>query len=142
MAQAKKGDTVKIHYTGRLGDEEVFDSSANREPLEFKLGEGKIIPGFEEAVEGMAPGESKIVKIVPDKAYGPHRKELVADVERSRVPDNLKLDVGRHVQIRQPDGGIIQAKVTSISESKVTLDANHPLAGKELTFDVKLVEII
>jgi peptidylprolyl isomerase len=142
MAQAKKGDTVKIHYTGRLGDEEVFDSSANREPLEFRLGEGKIIPGFEEAVVGMAPGESKTVKISPDKAYGPHRKELVADVERSRVPDNLKLDVGRHVQIRQPNGGVIQAKVTSISESKVTLDANHPLAGKELTFDVKLVEIV
>jgi peptidylprolyl isomerase len=142
MAQAKKGDTVKIHYTGRLGDEEVFDSSANREPFEFRLGEGKIIPGFEEAVVGMAPGESKTVKISPDKAYGPHRKELVADVERSRVPDNLKLDVGRHVQIRQPNGGVIQAKVTSISESKVTLDANHPLAGKELTFDVKLVEIV
>lgn len=142
MAQAKKGDTVKIHYTGRLGDEEVFDSSANREPLEFKLGEGKIIPGFEEAVEGMAPGESKIVVIAPDKAYGPHRKELVADVERSRVPDTLKLEVGRHVQIRQPAGGIIQAKVTSMSESKVTLDANHPLAGKDLTFDIRLVEIV
>lgn len=141
MAQAKKGDIVKIHYTGKLGDEEVFDSSANREPLEFKLGEGKIIPGFEEAVEGMAPGESKTVKIAPDKAYGPHRKELVADVERSRVPDTLKLEVGRHVQIRQPDGGIIQAQVISMSESKVTLDANHPLAGKELIFDIRLVEI-
>ena len=142
MAQAKNGDTVKIHYTGKLGDEEVFDSSTNQEPLEFKLGEGKIIPGFEEAVVGMAPGESKTVKISPAKAYGPHRKELVADVERSRVPDTLKLEIGRHVQIRQPDGGVIQAKVTSMSESMVTLDANHPLAGKDLIFDIKLVEIV
>jgi peptidylprolyl isomerase len=141
MAQAKKGDTVKIHYTGKLGDEEVFDSSRDHEPLEFTLGDGKIISGFEDAVVGMVPGESKTVTISPEKAYGSHRKELVADVERSRVPDNLKLEVGKHVQIRQPDGGVIQAKVTSMSDSMVTLDANHPLAGKELTFDIKLVEI-
>ena len=142
MAQAKQGDTVKIHYTGKLADKEVFDSSVNREPLEFKIGDGKIIPGFEKAVLGMTPGESKTVNISPEKAYGPHHKELVVDVERSRLPDDLKLEVGRHVQIRQPNGGTIQAKVTSMSESKITLDANHPLAGKVLTFDIKLVEIL
>jgi peptidylprolyl isomerase len=142
MAQAKKGDTVKIHYTGKLGNEEVFDSSVDREPLEFILGEGKIIPGFEEAVLGMAPGESKTVEIAPDKAYGPYRKDLVADIERTRMPDSPKLEVGNHVQLRQPDGGIIQAKVTNVSESTVTLDANHPLAGKDLTFDIRLVEIV
>lgn len=142
MAQAKQGDKVRIHYTGKLADKEVFDSSVNREPLEFRLGEGKIIPGFEEAVIGMTPGDSKTVNILPEKAYGPHRKELVVDVERSRLPDTLKLEVGGHVQIRQPSGGNIQAKVTSMSDSKVTLDANHPLAGEVLTFDIKLVEIV
>lgn len=142
MAQAKKGDTVRIHYTGKLEDEEVFDSSVDREPLEFILGDGKIIPGFEEAVVGMAPGESKTVSIPPEKAYGPHRKELVADIERNRIPDSLELQVGKHVQLRQPNGGMVQAKVTSMSESKVTIDANHPLAGKDLTFDIKLVEIV
>ena len=142
MAQAKKGDKVRIHYTGKIGHEEVFDSSQNREPLEFTLGEGKIIPGFEEAVVGMAPGESKTVKISPDKAYGPSRKELIAEIERSTVPNDLKLEVGKHVQIRQPNGGVIQAKVTDMSDSKITLDANHPLAGKDLTFDIKLVEIV
>ena len=142
MAQAKQGDTVKIHYTGKLAGKEVFDSSVDREPLEFRLGDGKIIPGFEEAVLGMTPGDSKTVNISPEKAYGPHREELVVSVERSRLPDNMKLEVGGHVQIRQPDGGTIQAKVISMSESKITLDANHPLAGKVLTFDINLVEIV
>lgn len=141
VAQVKSGDKVKIHYTGKLEDETIFDSSVERDPLEFTVGDGKIIPGFERAVVGMAPGELKTVTISPDMAYGPHRKELVVDVERDRVPDNLELKVGGFVQIRQRDGGIIQAKVTGVSESKVTLDANHPLAGKDLTFDIKLVEI-
>ncbi len=142
MAQAKNGDKVKIHYTGKLEDETVFDSSVEREPLEFIVGDGKIIPGFEKAVVGMAPGESKTVTISPDMAYGPHRNELVVDVERERVPCNLELKVGGFVQIRQRDGGVIQAKVTGVSESNVTLDANHPLAGKDLTFDIRLVEIV
>jgi peptidylprolyl isomerase len=142
MVEAKNGDKVKIHYTGKLEDETVFDSSVEREPLEFTVGDGKIIPGFEKAVVGMNPGESKTVTISPDMAYGPHREELVVDVERERVPNNLDLKVGGFVQIRQRDGGVIQAKVTDVSESKVTLDANHPLAGKDLTFDIKLVEIV
>ncbi|UCF71190.1 MAG: peptidylprolyl isomerase [candidate division WOR-3 bacterium] len=142
MVQVKSGDKVKIHYTGKLNDETVFDSSIDREPLEFTVGDGKIIPGFEKAVVGMAPGESRTVTISPDMAYGPHREELVVDVERERVPDKLDLKVGGFVQIRQRDGGVIQAKVTGMSESKVTLDANHPLAGKDLTFDIKLVEIV
>ena len=142
MAHAKNGDTVKIHYTGKLDDETVFDSSVDREPLEFTLGDGKIISGFEEAVIGMSPGESKTVKVPPDKAYGPHRRDLVADVDRSQVPDTVKLEVGKGVHLRQPHGGVIQAQITHMSETKVTLDANHPLAGKELTFDIKLVEIV
>lgn len=142
MAQVKSGDKVKIHYTGKLEDQTVFDSSVEREPLEFTVGDGKIIPGFERAVVGMAPGESKTVTISPDMAYGPHREELVVDVDRQCVPENLDLKVGRFVQMRQRDGGVIQAKVTGVSEAKVTLDANHPLAGKDLTFDIKLVEIV
>ena len=142
MVQAKSGDKVKIHYTGKLDDETVFDSSVEREPLEFTVGDGKIIPGFEKAVVGMAPGESKSVKINPDMAYGQHREELVVDVKREHVPDCLDLKVGGFVQIRQRDGGAIQAKVIGLSESMITLDANHPLAGKELTFEIKLLEII
>lgn len=142
MTQVKSGDKVKIHYTGKLNDETVFDSSVDREPLEFTVGDGKIIPGFEDAVLGMTPGESKSVTISPDMAYGPHREELVVDVERKCVPDNLDLKVGGFVQIRQRDGGVIQAKVTGLCESKVTLDANHPLAGQDLTFEIKLVEIV
>jgi len=142
VAQVKSGDKVKIHYTGKLNNETIFDSSVDREPLEFTVGDGKIIPGFEKAVLGMAPGESKTVTISPDMAYGTHREELVVDVERQYVPDNLDLKVGGFVQIRQRDGGVIQAKVTGVSESKVTLDANHPLAGKDLTFDIRLVEIV
>jgi len=142
VTQAKNGDKVKIHYTGKLEDETVFDSSVEREPLEFTVGDGKIIPGFERAVVGMAPGESKTVTISPDMAYGMHRNDLVVDVERERVSDKLELKIGGFVQIRQRDGGVIQAKVTGMSESKVTLDANHPLAGKDLTFDIKLVEIV
>ena len=142
MAHVKDGDKVRIHYTGRLDDKTVFDSSIEREPLEFTVGDGKLIPGFEKAVVGMTPGESKSVTISPDMAYGAHRKELVVDVERQHVPDNLDLKVGIFVQIRQRDGGAVQAKVVDLSESKVTLDANHPLAGKDLTFDIKLVEIV
>lgn len=142
MAQAKNGDTVKIHYTGKLENETVFDSSVDHEPLEFTLGEGKIIPGFEEAVIGMSPGESKTVRIAPDKAYGPHRRDLVADIDRNQVPDTVKLEVGKGVHLRQHDGGVIQAQVTQMSETNVTLDANHPLAGKELTFAIELVEIV
>lgn len=142
MAKVKNGDTVKIHYTGKLENEEVFDSSVDREPLEFTLGEGKIIPGFEEAVIGMSPGESKTVKIPPQKAYGQRRQDLIADIDRSQVPDTVKLEVGKGVHLRQPNGGVIEAKVTDMSETKVTLDANHPLAGKEITFDIQLIEIV
>jgi len=142
MAQAKQGDTVKINYTGKLEDETVFDSSINREPLQFTVGEGKIIPGVEQAVIGMNPGESKTVKVTSDQAYGPHRPELVEEIEREQFPDYLKLEAGKMLQIRQPDGQTLQVKINDVTESKVTLDTNHPLAGKELTFDIQLLEII
>jgi FKBP-type peptidyl-prolyl cis-trans isomerase 2 len=141
MAQAKPGDIVKIHYTGRLEDGTVFDSSANREPLEFTLDGGQVIPGFEQAVLGMTPGESKTEKIPMDQAYGPHRPEMVLEVSRQQMPPELQPEVGQQLQVQQPDGQTIPVFVTEVTESTVTLDANHPLAGEDLTFDIELVEI-
>lgn len=141
MTQAKYGDTVKVHYTGKLEDGTVFDSSIDHEPLQFTLGGGQVIPGFEQAVVGMNLNESKTVKIPVDKAYGPHREELVAVIDRSQLPADLNPEVGQPLEGRQADGQIIMAEVIEVSESSVTLDANHPLAGKDLTFDIQLVEI-
>jgi peptidylprolyl isomerase len=142
MAQAKDGNTVKIHYTGKLENGEIFDSSAGREPLQFTIGAGQVIPGFEQGAVGMNPGESKTIKIPADKAYGPHRKEMVITVDRKEFPETFELKIGQQLQIPQGGGGVIAATVTDISESNVTLDANHSLAGKDLTFDIELVEIV
>ncbi len=142
MAQAKSGDTVKVHYTGKLENGTVFDTSINRDPLRFTIGEGQVIPGFEQAVVGMNPGESKTTKVPVDKAYGPHRKEMVMAVNRNQFPVHLKPEVGRRLQIRKADGRTIGVTVADVSESSVTLDANHPLAGKDLTFDIQLLEIV
>ena len=141
MRQAKYGDTVKVHYTGKLEDGTVFDSSIDRDPLQFTLGEGQVIPGFEQAVVGMNLGESKTVTISMDEAYGPHREEMVVMVERNKFPEHMQLEGGQQLQIRQDDGQIIFVIVADVSESSVTLDANHPLAGKDLTFDIQLIEI-
>jgi len=142
MAQAKIGDTVRVHYVGKLDDGTIFDSSLDREPLQFTIGEGQLISGFESAVIGMNPGESKIAKIPAEEAYGPHRKEMVAVVDKDQFPEHLKPEIGQQFQIRQADDRVILVTVTEISESSVTLDANHPLAGKDLTFDIQLIEIV
>lgn len=142
MAEAKQGDTVKVHYTGKLDDGTVFDTSAEREPLQFTIGQGQIIPGFEEAVVGMSEGESKTTQIPSDAAYGPHRDEMIVEVERSQFPPNLDPEVGQQLQIRQPDGQAIVVTVTDLSDESATLDANHPLAGKDLTFDIELVQVV
>ncbi len=141
MAQAEKGDTVKIHFTGKLEDGTVFGSTADRGPLEFKLGEGKIIPGIEKAVEGMNVGESKTVEVSPEQAYGQHRAELVEEVSRDRFPKNAEPKVGQRFEIPQREGQPMAVRVVDVSESTVTLDANHPLAGRDLTFDLQLMEI-
>ncbi|MDM9384264.1 peptidylprolyl isomerase [Chlorogloeopsis sp. ULAP01] len=141
MIQAKTGDTVKVHYTGKLDDGTVFDSSSGRDPLQFSIGEGIVIPGFEEAVVGMSPGESKTTNISAEQAYGPYRPELVMIVERQRIPTDVALEVGQLLQISQSSGQAIPVVVTNVSEAEVTLDANHPLAGQELIFDIQLVEI-
>jgi peptidylprolyl isomerase len=149
MAQAKKGDRVKVHYTGRLEDGSVFDSSECHEddcgcgsgPLEFTIGEGQVIPGFDEAVAGMAAGESKTITIPVDQAYGERMEEMVAVVERKDIPADLNLEVGGQLEVTHDDGHTFPVLITEVTESNVTLDANHPLAGHELTFDIKLVEI-
>ncbi|HEX30313.1 TPA: peptidylprolyl isomerase [Candidatus Poribacteria bacterium] len=141
MAQAKRGDTVKVHYTGKLEDGTVFDTSLDRPPLQFTIGEGRLIPGFEEAVIGMSPGESKTVKVPADRAFGPHYEEMVLVVDRAEFPEHIDPEIGQQLQISQMDGRTIIVTVTDVSESTVTLDANHPLAGKDLIFDIKLLEI-
>jgi len=142
MAQAEQGDTVKVHYTGRLDDGMVFDTSLGRDPLQFTIGEGRIILGFEQAVVGMSPGESKTAEILAEQAYGPHDEEMVLVVDRGQIPEHVKPEVSDELKIRRADGKTFIVTVTHISESSVTLDANHPLAGKDLTFDIQLIEIV
>jgi peptidylprolyl isomerase len=140
MTRATAGNTVRVHYTGRLQDERVFDSSQGRDPLEFTLGEGKVIPGFEQAVTGMQPGEEKTVTIPAEQAYGPRREEMTAEVSRSRIPPHIEPQVGQQLQMNQ-EGRAIMVTVTEVTGESVTLDANHPLAGQDLTFDLELIEI-
>jgi peptidylprolyl isomerase len=142
MVRAKNGDTVRVHYTGKLEDGSVFDTSAGREPLRFAVGERSLIPGFEQAVVGMAVGESKTVEIASDRAYGPHRDDLVFEVERGALPPNVEPAVGQRFEYRPKDGTPVPLTLTDVSGSTVTLDSNHPLAGKDLTFDLELVEIV
>jgi peptidylprolyl isomerase len=142
MAKAKNNDTVKVHYTGKLDDGRVFDSSESHDPLQFTIGGGKIIPGFEQAVIGMNPGESKTIKISADQAYGPYHKDMVMVVERDKIPENIKPEIGQQLELRQAGGQSALVAVTGIAETSVTLDANHPLAGKDLIFDIQLVEIV
>ncbi len=142
MADAKNGDTVKVHYTGTLQDGTVFDSSREREPLEFKLGETGIIPGFQSIVEGMNPGETKTEKLAPEDAYGPHNEQMVVEVERDQLPQDLDPQVGQHLHLSRGDGQVIPVHITNVTDAKVTIDANHPLAGQDLTFEVELLEIV
>lgn len=141
MAQAKNGDTVKIHYTGSLEDGTVFDSSAGREPLEFTLGEGAVIPGFEKAAVGMDAGEKKKFTIPCDEAYGERNEELIYVVDKSELPQGIDPEPGMALQAQGPDGQPFLLNVTAVAEEKVTLDANHPLAGKDLTFEIELVAV-
>jgi FKBP-type peptidyl-prolyl cis-trans isomerase 2 len=142
MAQVKQGDTVRVHYTGKLADGTVFDTSLDREPLQCIIGQGDVILGFEQAVLGMNPGESKTVNISADEAYGPHREDMVMEVERKDLPAHLNLELGQRLASIQEDGKKIVFTITEVSETSVTLDANHPLAGQDLTFDIQLMEIV
>ena len=141
MSQAKTGDTVKIHYTGTLDDDTEFDSSAGREPLELTLGGGQVIAGFDNAVDGMTVGDSKTVTIPPAEAYGDRHDQLVQQVPKSSLPDEMKPEIGMQLQSQGPDGQVMNLVVAEVTEESITVDANHPLAGQALTFAIELVEI-
>jgi len=143
VAQAKNGDTVKVLYTGTLDDGEMFDSSESHggEPLQFTIGAGNMIPGFEQAVIGMSPGESKTVRIPADEAYGPHLEELEMLLDWGQFPEGFQIEVGDQLQLQSQDGQIVEVPVIDVSEAGVTIDANHHMAGKDLTFEIELVEI-
>jgi peptidylprolyl isomerase len=139
--QAKQGDKVKIHYTGKLEDGDIFASSKNKEPIEFTLGRGQVMPGIEESVEGMETGQTKTVKVPSDKAYGPYRKELTQAIPKREIPGDLKPEVGQRLNVKWSDGKETAVSVIDVSESSVTIDANHPLAGKDIVFELELVGI-
>ena len=141
MSQAKDGDTVKVHYTGKLNDGTVFDSSVGRDPLQFKIGDKKLIAAFEQCLVGMQVGESKSITLEPEEAYGMYRQEMVAEVKRSNLPENITPEVGLMLQIKQPEGQTLQVRISEVNDETVTLDGNHPLAGKTLSFDIELLEI-
>jgi len=142
MAQAKIGDTVKVHYTGYLDDGTVFDSSVDGEPFELTLGEGTVIKGFEEAIIGMEEGQSKKVQIPADDAYGPYREELIISLPREEVNLGFEPFENLPLQLQAPDGRVFNVVVKRVTEDTIELDANHPLAGKNLTFEIQLVEIV
>lgn len=142
MGQAKSGDTVRVHYTGRLEDGTQFDSSEGRDPLQFQVGGGQIIPGLEKQIEGMNEGDKATVTVPADEAYGPRDERQVQTVPRSAFPADLDLKMGASLQATTPEGRQIPLTVVGMSDDDVTVDANHPLAGHDLIFDVELIEIV
>lgn len=140
MEAAKTGDVVRVHYTGKLGDGRVFDSSEGRDPIEFTLGSGQVIPGFEQAVSGMAPGDERSITIPADRAYGERKDELTLVVDRAELPNEIEPEVGQQLQLSQ-EGQSFVVTITDVSSEDITLDANHPLAGEDLTFELQLVGI-
>lgn len=141
MSIVKDGDTVKVHYTGTLQGGEVFDTSREREPLEFTLGQGQLIPGFEKAVIGMSVGDTTTAEIPSAEAYGEKNPEMEVQIQKDQLPEGMEPQVGMQLQLNQPNGQAIPVQVTKIEGEEVTIDANHPLAGKDLKFDIELVEI-
>ena len=135
-------DKVKVHYKGSLQDGTVFDSSEERQPLEFVIGHGTVIPGFEKGVIGMCEGDTKVISIEAEDTYGAYRDDLVGVIDRSRIPDDIDLEIGMVLQVRSPEGGVTNVTVSRITDTNVTLDLNHPLAGKELLFEVRLLEVL
>jgi len=142
MQKPQAGDTVRVHYTGTLEDGTQFDSSRGADPLEFAMGQGQLIAGFEMAVAGLAPGESVTVTLAPEEAYGESNAEMVQEVPRRMMPEGVELEPGMVLQGQSDEGQVDNFTIVSLTEETVTLDANHPLAGKSLTFDIELVEIV
>ncbi|MBL3657976.1 FKBP-type peptidyl-prolyl cis-trans isomerase [Fulvivirga sediminis] len=141
MSEAKKGDRVKVHYTGKLKDGSVFDSSKDREPLEFEIGSGMMIAGFDKAVTGMKVGDNKTADIPADEGYGQRNTEMVVEVPKAQLPADLNPEVGQQLAMQQPNGQSIPVLVTKVETETIEIDANHPLAGKDLVFDIELVSI-
>jgi FKBP-type peptidyl-prolyl cis-trans isomerase 2 len=141
MSDVKSGDKVRIHYTGTLADGTVFDSSAGRDPLEFTVGSGQVIVGMDKEMVGMTVGEKKTITAVADEAYGQRQEDAQQNVPREIIPADIPLEVGMQLQMQSPEGQVVPVSVVAIEEETVTLDANHMLAGKDLTFDIELVEI-
>lgn len=141
MAQANKGDNVQVHYTGTLEDGTVFDTSVEREPLSFKLGDGMVIAGFEKAVLGMNEGDTKTVEITPEEGYGEYHEEMTITVPRSQLPPEITPEVGMMLQVRTEDGSAQHVVIKELSEEELVLDGNHPLAGKTLNFELTLVKV-
>lgn len=141
MSQAEKGSNVKVHYTGTLTDQTIFDSSREREPLGFTVGAGQMIPGFDAAVVGMKVGESKKVTIPADQAYGPKSEEAMVKVPKAQLPQGMEPEIGMQLEAKQQDGRSQILVVAEVLEEDVVLDANHPLAGKDLIFDIEMVEV-
>jgi FKBP-type peptidyl-prolyl cis-trans isomerase 2 len=141
MSAAKTGDTVKVHYTGILEDGTQFDSSRGSEPLQFTLGGGRILPGFEIAVEGMIVGGTKTIYLPAEDAYGPYREDLTQEVPRSVIPDDIELAEGIILHAQGPDGQTLHFTVVDFDDQKVKIDGNHPLAGKDLIFELELMEL-
>jgi len=139
---AKSGDTVKVDYTGRLADDTIFDSSVGSDPPEFTIGSGQLIARFEEAVIGMKPGESQTITIPAEEAYGPHYKEWVFAIDRDQLPEDVEPQVGSILDLVIMPNAVMTVIVIAVSETSVIVDANHPLAGQDLTFDIELVEIV
>jgi peptidylprolyl isomerase/FKBP-type peptidyl-prolyl cis-trans isomerase SlpA len=141
VANVESGSAVKVHYTGKLEDGTVFDTSEDREPLGFTVGEGQVIPGFEKAVMGMEPGDSTTTEVPPEEGYGERREDLVVQVALDRISDDIAPEVGQQLQLRLNDGRTVPVIVRSVNEGTVTIDANHPLAGKKLVFDIEVVDV-
>ena len=141
MKDAQAGDLVSVHYTGKLVNGEVFDSSRDRDPLEFTLGNRKLLTGFEEGVVGMKPGESKSVTLKPAEAFGDRREDLVVELPKDEFPEHIDPSVGLQLEMKNPSGANLTVVITEVGENSVTLDGNHPMAGKTVVFDIELLEI-
>ncbi|MDR9456240.1 MAG: peptidylprolyl isomerase [Salegentibacter sp.] len=142
MSQVKQNDTVKVHYTGKLTDGQVFDSSVERgEPIEFTMGEGQLIPGFEKGLIDMKVNEKKTINISKEEAYGEPREELIQEVPKSQLPEEIKPEVGMGLVSKSPDGQEMNLVVKEVKDESIVVDGNHPLAGKDLVFDLEVVEI-
>ncbi|MEM6525050.1 MAG: peptidylprolyl isomerase [Bacteroidota bacterium] len=141
MGVVKKGDKIRVHYTGKLRNGQVFDSSEGRSPLEFEVGSGMMIAGFDAAVYGMKVGDKKMAEIPANEAYGEVNKEMIVDIDKSQLPPDLNPEIGQQLGMQQPNGQSVPVTVTHIKEDSITIDANHALAGKDLIFEIELVDI-